>query len=381
MSENQLQLHQDLHQLNDELLWKIFVKAQPKVVARCRLLSTSWDYKLKSTSFLKEHYDESRSKTRSLIIGLGYPPTDRVSNHFIRLFLGSTQQVNFVLPRPNWFNENCVVIGSDHGVVCFRFTAGDPNSRILIWNPLTLKERVLPDDSPRHCCLSMSIFGFGYMKDSQKYCIVHVFKCQYKEEKMRWTLFQAWDRSWNYDGTIDSGIVKLGNKPIVQDGRVHWLGWEANPDVVPSHIAVFDLERRMWHEARIPEDAKTTYHSLTEFNNGVGFVSYQNSHMKRTVQVWQIKEDGSEGLLWEKMIRVSGLGIPHNPTLFSGNDIISVLDCSGGSVAANDTHRTDLWVTRLKHKKKTVEWLLHNTWQEDISLTTITMHSESLFKV
>ncbi|MED6169710.1 hypothetical protein PIB30_023734 [Stylosanthes scabra] len=124
------------------------------------------------------------SKNRSLIVGMGYPPTDQVSHHLIRLYLGSTQQVNFVLPRPNWFNANCVIVESDHGVVCFRFTMRDPNSWILIWNPLTLNERVLPDDSPEHCCLSMSVFGVSYMRDSQKYCLVHVFKCQYKEETM-----------------------------------------------------------------------------------------------------------------------------------------------------------------------------------------------------
>ncbi|MED6133477.1 hypothetical protein PIB30_028543 [Stylosanthes scabra] len=312
---------------------------------------------------------------------MGYPPTDQISHYFFRHDVDRNEQVDFVVPGPVWFNGNFVVVRSDHGVVFMRVSMGELNSPFLIWNPLTNKDRLIPGDTHKHCCLSMSVFGFGYLEDSEMYRIVHVFKCNHTEDKMRWTLFKAWEKGWNYDGTIESAIVKLGSKSVVQNGRVHWLGWEAIQDIEPSHIAIFDLERTLWRDSEIPHWVKTTYHSLTEFNEGVAFISYQNVGINRSVQVWKLTQDGGEGILWEKMIRVSGLGIPQSPTLMAGHDIISVLDCRDRFGAANDRHRTDLWITRLKHKLKSVEQLLHNTWQEELCLKTITMHSESLYKV
>ncbi|MED6197681.1 hypothetical protein PIB30_058939 [Stylosanthes scabra] len=141
------------------------------------------------------------------------------------------------------------------------------------------------------------------------------------------------------------------------------------------------MENMTWYDTEVPERAKTTYHSLIEFNNGVGFVSYQNVFDNRSIQVCQLIREGGEGLFWEKMIRVSGMGIPLTPSVFVGNDIISVLECKGGFGAANDTNRTNLLMSMLKHKTTSVEQLMHYSWQEELCLNTITMHSESLYKL
>ncbi|MED6197682.1 hypothetical protein PIB30_058940 [Stylosanthes scabra] len=187
--------------LADELLWKILVKAEPK-----------------------EHYNESRNKTRSIIMGLGYPPIDQISEFFLRYDVDRREQLTVALPPSIAHYGTRVLIESDHGIICIRVSMGMVNSRILLWNPLTGKDLLLPDDPHKHCCRSISMFGFGYLEDSMEFRIVHVFKCHYSEKKMCWSLYNSWQNRWKDDGVFESPIQKLAPKSVVHNGCVHWLG-------------------------------------------------------------------------------------------------------------------------------------------------------------
>ncbi|MED6180758.1 hypothetical protein PIB30_013386 [Stylosanthes scabra] len=304
----------NLPHIDDNLLWKILVRAEPK-----------------------ENYTANKHRTRSLIIGMGYPPTDHVSHYFVRYDVDRNEQLTIVVPHSIWRYYNHVVLGSDHGVICIRSSAGGGRSRILLWNPLTRKDQLLPDDPHGHCCFSTSVYGFGYLGDSMENMIVHIFKCDHTEQKFSWSLYDSLGKGWNNKG------------------------------------------RMTWFDTEIPERAKTTYHALLDYNNGVGFISYLNVGFRRSIQVWQLVQQDVHGINWVKMINVRGLGIPLIPTVFVGNDIISVLECKGGFATANDTHRTEIWITILKHNTTSIRQLLHNSWQEELCLKTITMHTESLY--
>ncbi|MED6107525.1 hypothetical protein PIB30_014819 [Stylosanthes scabra] len=271
-----------------------------------------------------------------------------------------------VVPRSLLGYYNHVVVGSDHGVICIRSFVGERNSTILLWNPLIEREQLIPDDTHGHCCFSTSVFSFGYLEDSMEHSIVHIFKCNHTTKRFRWSLYDSWGKGWNNRGFIDSTIERLGPKSVGQKGYVHWLGWGGVQQLQPTHVAIFDMENMTWFDTLIPERAKTTYHSLIDFNDGVGFILYQNVWVNRSIQVWQLVQQGRDGLNWVKMINVRGLGIPLCPSVFIGKDIISVLECSGGFAVGNDTHRTELWITMLKYKTTQVEQLLHNSWQEEL---------------
>ncbi|MED6170211.1 hypothetical protein PIB30_028726 [Stylosanthes scabra] len=116
-------------------------------------------------------------------------------------------------------------------------------------------------------------------------------------------------------------------------------------------------------------------------NDAVAFVSYMDIGLERDVHVWQLIRDSEEGVMWEKIIRATGLGIPHSHRLYVGQDIISILECRGGYGCANDTHRAELWATRLKDKEDTMDQLLHTSWQKELYLKTITLHSDNLYTV
>ncbi|MED6146563.1 hypothetical protein PIB30_035565 [Stylosanthes scabra] len=369
----------DLPHIEDDLLWKILVKAEPKVAARCQLLSTAWNFKLQSSLFLMENFHANRNRTRSLIIGMGHPPTDNVSHYFVRYDVDRNEQLTIVVPISIWRYQNHSVVGSDHGVICIRSSAGGGRSRIFLWNPLTSKDQLLPDDPHGHCSFSTSVYGFGYLVDSKEHKIVHIFKCDHTDKNFRWSLYDSFGKGWNNKGVINSAIEKLDPKSVVLNGCVHWLGWVGVLQLEPSHIGIFDMQKMKWFEAEIPEGVKKTYHTLVAYNNGVGFVSYQNCGLRRNIHIWQLVQQGGVGINWVKMINVGTLAIPLSPTVFIDNDIISVLECRGGFAAANDANTIDLLITILKRNAISVRQLLHNSWQEELCLKTKTMHSESLY--
>ncbi|MED6146500.1 hypothetical protein PIB30_035009 [Stylosanthes scabra] len=126
--------------------------------------------------------------------------------------------------------------------------------------------------------------------------IVHIFKCDHTEEKFRWSLYDSLGRGWNNTGVITSHIAKLGPKSVVKNACVHWIGWGGIHQLEPTHIAIFDMQKMTWFDSEIPERAKTTYHALVDYNNGVGFVFYQNVGFRRSIQVWQLVQQGMDGI-------------------------------------------------------------------------------------
>lgn len=137
----------------------------------------------------------------------------------------------------------------------------------------------------------------------------------------------------------------------------------------------------MFYEAIILAEVKFDYLLLTQFNDGVGCVSYHNIGFTRKIMVWQIKSDWDHNLNWEKIVRISGFNIPYTSTLFIGKDILSVMEARSGHRALNDIEGTYVIISRLKYKEGRRENMLHHTWPEHVNMKTITLHSEGLFDI
>ncbi|RYR16211.1 hypothetical protein S83_048876 [Arachis hypogaea] len=371
----------NLPHLNEDLIWKIIVKADPKTAGRCRTLSKGWNFRLCTPIFMKENFRENKERNRSVIIGIGYPPSDENSIWFIRAFVDSGRQVQFNVPIDINQYGFYALIGSDHGNVCLRISMGGLNSRLLIWNPLTRKRRYATDEASKHSGHAVSLYAFGFLHDTVEYRILHAYKKFYTQRTLSWSLYTSFERDWTHVGTFESSVQKLGPKYVVNKGIFYWIGWGGPNLMEAAAIVIFNLRQRMFHEAKIPTQVKSDYHSLTHFNDGVGFVSYHNVGYTRQVLVWQLKNDWDTNLDWEKMIRVSGFGIPYTPTLFVDKDILSVLEARNGHGSSNDSEATDVILSRLRYMEGKRENLVHRTWHEHVNVKTITLHSEGLFMV
>ncbi|RYR16270.1 hypothetical protein HN51_067711 [Arachis hypogaea] len=370
-----------LPHLSEDLIWKIMVKADPKTVGQCRTLSKGWNFRLCTNLFVKANYKENKDRSKSVIVGIGYPPGDYNSVWFVRAYIQSGRQVQFNIPMDANQYGFYSVIGSENGIICIKISLGGLNSRLLIWNPVSDKRRYVTDEASKHSAHAISLYAFGFLEDEIEYRIVHVYKRAFRQRNMSWSLYTSFEREWTHSGMFESDVQKLGPKYIVNNGIVYWIGWQGADFFEPAYIVTFNLRIQMFHEAKIPPDVPSDYNSLTYFNDGVGYISYRNLAFSRQVLVWQMKRNGDHNIHWERMIRVSGLGIPYTPSLFVGNDIITVMECRGGSGSANDAVRTDFLISRLKYMESRREHLVHRTWQEHVNVKTITMHSDGLYMV
>ncbi|RYR08944.1 hypothetical protein Ahy_B05g076850 [Arachis hypogaea] len=308
----------------------------------------------------KNLYDARTISRRSVIIGIGYPPSDQNSLWFVRAFVDDGHQVQFNVPTENQQFSFYAVIGSDHGNICLRISMGGLNSRLLIWNPLTGKKRYASDESIKHLAHVVSIYAFGFLEDTIEYRILHALKKNFSQRMLSWCLYTSFEKDWTHSGTFETNMQKIGPKYVVKDGIFYWIGWEGANRIEASSIITFNLIQEMFHEAMIPMKVKSDYHALTQFNDGVSFVTYRNVGFTRQVMVWQLRKNWDHDLEWEKMLRVSRFGIPYTPILFVDKDIISFMEARSGYKGFNDTEGDERSCS-FNNKRKVYE-LCSNEW-------------------
>ncbi|MED6169709.1 hypothetical protein PIB30_023733 [Stylosanthes scabra] len=114
-----------------------------------------------------------------------------------------------------------------------------------------------------------------------------------------------------------------------------------------SH-AIFDLERQMWRDTRILENAKTTYHSLTEFNHGVGLNIWFIDDFYNYVQIRITREGNTITMSGEHIVITQGFSVlPSHPefSLYAGRILPTTikheLHLTHGVLF--DIHREMLW--------------------------------------
>ncbi|MED6107640.1 hypothetical protein PIB30_015813 [Stylosanthes scabra] len=71
--------------LPNDVLWMIFVNAEPKLTARCRTFNKKWCSMLNSQLFIAENYKANTTRQKDVIVGIGYSPADLKSQWFCRL--------------------------------------------------------------------------------------------------------------------------------------------------------------------------------------------------------------------------------------------------------------------------------------------------------
>ncbi|MED6147648.1 hypothetical protein PIB30_045763 [Stylosanthes scabra] len=304
----------------------MYVQADAKTVGRCRCINRGWRAKQESGEFMTENYkaNERRSKT-------------------------------------------VVVIGSDLGVVCMKVSNSGLDSNILVWNPMTRTDRTATDESLDHWDYDVSTYAFGFLKNSDEFLILYVYKRGFQGWFRFWKLYNSKLRGWTEEGAFSLQAQKLGPKCLVHEGVIYWIGWSGPTMKFPVSVVGFDLQRRIMLEIQIPANAKSVYHQLIEFNGCIGFMSFRNTGFTRQVTVWNIKNIWSLERSWVETIQVKGLGIPYTPCHFFGKDFISVLEARNGSGSGNDAERTDVVISKVMHNmaKKGVlgPWHLARTRQ------------------
>ncbi|MED6152781.1 hypothetical protein PIB30_095270 [Stylosanthes scabra] len=83
-----------------------------------------------SYEFVKEHWDESKLKRCSIIVGVGQDQTDDNSEWLFRADLDEASQVQLNIPT-TVNQEIYTIVGSDCGIICLQLARPGNRSRLL----------------------------------------------------------------------------------------------------------------------------------------------------------------------------------------------------------------------------------------------------------
>ncbi|MED6152090.1 hypothetical protein PIB30_088670 [Stylosanthes scabra] len=350
--------------LCDDLLWAIFMGSDPRVAARCRSLSKHWEHVLLSDKFILENFKANRERKQSVIVGIGYPPTNQKSHWFVRIDAKSGEQIPLNIPANINIFGYYSMIGSDHGNLCIRVTESGINSRLLIWNPLTDESTWVADKGWKKRNYAVALNAFSYMVDSTDYRIIRVWKGQVEQRQLSWCVYKSEQEAW-----------------CENDGSIFWIGWGGQDFTEPKVILYFSLGEMELYEGKIPTNAVSENNALLQINNRASFITHREVGFSREVVVWQLHREGHDTLVWERMFKVRGFAFPFTPTILVGSSIISILECKNSFSPANNIERTDLYISKGKNKNKEMDFIYHNHWEEDIHVKILTLHSEGLYPV
>ncbi|MED6181097.1 hypothetical protein PIB30_016435 [Stylosanthes scabra] len=344
-----------LPKLDDEILWKIFAKADPKTATKCRALSNRWNLRLKSPLFAKRNYRENKDNNMQVVATLARPSHGKHCFSMVRVDMQTKQQSQGKVPEPIRNFSSFQVIRSSNGILCVKFSLGNVHSELAVWNPLTRTRFSIHDHSINYKDFAMSQYAFGHMFDLLYYAIVHVSKKNYFHRTLSWNLYSSVAKYWECKGVA---IPK------------------------PKCIVSFNLRNRAWVEEDIPERVKSMFHTLSIVKDEVAFISsFYEGQFKTVVDVYQVTRNGSSGSSWGKLFRIPHMGVPFTPTMFVGKYMLNVVESRSGPYNANDAERTDLLIAEHDYEADRSTDLLSMTWDEIVHLKTVLMHSLEIYIV
>ncbi|MED6127993.1 hypothetical protein PIB30_093355 [Stylosanthes scabra] len=318
-----------LRKLDDEILWRIFTKTDPKTATKCRALSKLWELRFKSPLFAKHNYRENRDKNMQVLAAVACPGHGDDCFSLLRVDMQTREQCEGNVHQSIRFCTSFQVLGSSHGVICLKFSLGTAHSELAVWNPLIGKRIYTNDQSSKHKDFAISLYAFGHVFDLLHYAIVH-------------------------------GV--------------------ATPK--PKSIVSFNLRTRVFAEEEIPRRAKSTFHTLSIVRDEVAFVSSFNpTQLSTAVEVFQVTRAGSSGLSEHKIFRIPAMGVPFTPTMFIGKYLLNVVESRSGPYNSNDVERTDLLIGKHDYEADKSQNLLSRTWGEMVHIRTVCVHSPGIYTV
>ncbi|MED6127245.1 hypothetical protein PIB30_086190, partial [Stylosanthes scabra] len=336
-----------LRKLDDEILWRIFTKTDPKTATKCRALSKLWELRLKSPLFAKHNYKENRDKNMQVLVAVARPGHGDDCFSLLRVDMQTREQCEGNVHQSIRFCTSFQVLGSSHGVICLKFSLGTAHSELAVWNPLTGKRIYNNDQSSKHKDFAVSLYAFGHVFDLLHYAIVHVSKKSYADRTFNWTLYSSRTKNWDFNGSFEATFEKLGPTNVVHKGVVYWIGWQGVVTPKPKSIVSFNLRTRVFAEEEIPRRVKSTFHTLSIVRDEVAFVlSFNPTQLTTAVEEFQVTRAGSSGLSWRKIFRIPAMGVPFTPTMFIGKYLLNVVKSRSGPYNLNDAERTDLLIAK-----------------------------------
>ncbi|MED6210658.1 hypothetical protein PIB30_066251 [Stylosanthes scabra] len=232
--------------LGEDALFNIFVRCDPRTVGRVRCTSNTWRWRLRVPEFARLNWTANDHRSCTALVGYGYSSYGEKSHWATQVNAGdgslNVVRLPFEIIEAGYFT----IIGSDNGNLCLKYAHTGEDMEILVVNPLTKSVVHIDDQSFRFRFCHLSVYAFGYLKDSTEFRVIYLYKDRYKDKNLKWMLWNSCLQCWKTRGVYITEIVKVRPTSVVVGGVAFWIGWGGFFNLEPIHLLTFSLEEEIF---------------------------------------------------------------------------------------------------------------------------------------
>ncbi|XP_058728155.1 F-box/kelch-repeat protein At3g23880-like [Vicia villosa] len=285
-----------------DIVVEILSRLPVRFLMQLQCVCKSWKSLISDPKFAKKHL---RHASQSLILTLRKPSRDFVliANPLSSVFTEAPTTALQLEYPVNKQNHHIFIVGSCHGILCFRFS-----DMLFLWNPSIRKFKKLPSLDEEYTTPHGFFFGYDNLSDTYK---VIVLCCEsiLRDFKFQVNVLTLGTTSWRTlqvnDNLKNSLIMDKSGKFV--SGAINWLTYRHKHS--SWVILSLDLEKEFYRELPQPDYGGV---NVVDFNLDVlRDCLCILSHAHTFSDVWLMKEYGNKDS-WTKLFR-----LPHTRNLGS----------------------------------------------------------------
>lgn len=291
--------------LPEDVMEKIIVRLPVKSLLQFQRVAKSWYTLITNPSFIARHpewYDFINKSRYPILIICG-----NVSSPLPRISLISKDKPNWhIEPLPHKIYLRCH--GQIKGIFCLHVVINDLEkflaqgmdvSDLILWNPTTKEDKIIPK-CPRHPNgLSFNMFGFGFDSITKDYKVVQV-PLRRLEGRHLAELYNFSTNSWR---TLDVVVPISADDYHINDCKSYLNGvyhWYINGDMGNGFILSFNFTTELFGKILLPSGINSkSYCGGRVFVLNGSLAVLERDNVTKICKIWVMNEYGV-GSSWDK---------------------------------------------------------------------------------
>lgn len=326
--------------LPEELIIELLSRLPTKSLVRFRSVCKAWNALIGDPGFVSKHlhqFSPTNDQTKGVVLVNYCCPISRRS--VVLLLCSHTHDVvsSFQLPREMNF-ESLKVVGSCNGLLCVSDDdcSSSMRSRLVLWNPLIRKFRVLPK-----CVIGSThlgsekvngvVYGFGYHPTIDDYRLVRiVYMYHFDRPCFRAEVYSLRTDSWVEIEAMPYRIYEP--YCVALNGVLHWIAFGRGVEDY-EFILSFEMSDLVFRRIELPgfnfsEDGICT--RLAVLKDCLYLITYNHRGRQKLFEIWLKNGHGD----WTKELTIGPLFGIEKPLGF---------DMYGRVYMANNKGKLDLY--------------------------------------
>ncbi|RYR53045.1 hypothetical protein HN51_015994 [Arachis hypogaea] len=359
----------------DELLHEIFLRSSAKVVGRCICLNKFWLQRLSQPETCIQHMQRQKVLDQHLLFHVGYSLLLTGSDSLFVVDAASGEEIPVQQPFgvgiEGWFR----IVGMSNGIICFKFSRGQDDTRLLVWNPTTQRSREISDPHKDHGRSYFPVYGFGHVPGTDAFNIIHMCKRDIVDAYIFFSRYCSRRSTWFHCVNCLPGIEKIDPNSVFHNGHAYWITSTGDSYATPKSVLCYSVKDESFSEVSIPVGATYTVHNLLTHKEKVALLAHTHNEFGYVASIWHLNEDASGNKTLQQYYRFASRSIRENPILFVEDNLILLVNNSQERELLVNYRYRELVLTEYDNQHDTRNLLVRRAWRDPGMPHPITVRS------